>query len=292
MSVKYAVRRTVIQVFATAVQNPFVQNLWTGVVFKGSAKAVCAPGLNCWSCPAAALACPIGAMQFLATSPQSTASFYAIGFIVLLGSLVGRMVCGFLCAFGFLQDLLYKIPVPKLKVPPRADSVLRKMKYVVLVFLVLLLPALVTDDFGLGEPWFCAYLCPAGTLEAGIPLLVANSTLRGMISALFSWKVVVAVTVVVAAVLISRPFCKYLCPLGAFYGLFNRVSVARLTVNPHMCVGCGCCKEACPMDIDVVRGIETSPECIRCGACRNACTMSAIDWTLAGKKPGKADGPA
>lgn len=288
MHISYAIKRAIIQACASVAQNPFVQNLWIGSIFKGDSKFVCAPGLNCWSCPAAAFACPIGAMQSLAASTHGSLSFYAIGFVVLIGALIGRLVCGFLCLFGFLQDLLHKIPTPKIKVPQRVDRVLRKLKYLVLIFLVLLLPAIVTDNYGMGQTWFCEFLCPAGTIEAGIPLLAANPTLRDMLGALFTWKALIAAVIVLSAIFISRPFCKYLCPLGAIYGLLNRFSILKLSVDDHICIHCGKCSDACTMDINVTKEIETSPECIRCGVCKSVCPTSAISWTALDKKLGRS----
>lgn len=279
MKLNYAMRRAGIQAAAALAQNPFLLNLWQGIIFKGDSKYVCAPSLNCWSCPAAAGACPIGALQNVAMGAQYSVSLYALGFLAIVGVFVGRLVCGFLCLFGFLQDLLYKIPTPKLRVPKRLDHVLRKAKYLVLVFLVLLLPAVVTNNFGLGTPWFCEFLCPAGTIEAGIPLIATNPSLQAMLGLLFDWKLAVAIAILVLAVFVGRPFCKYLCPLGAIYGLMNRVSFVKLTVNNHACIRCGRCAEVCPMDVEAPERISTSAECIRCGVCKNACPGSAIHWS-------------
>ena len=162
---------------------------------------------------------------------------------MLFGIFLGRVVCGFLCPFGWVQDLLYKLPSKKLSVPKKADRCLRRLKYVVLGLLVILLPLLVRDGFGFGETWFCKYVCPAGTLGAGLPLLIKNESLRQAIGALFGWKAAVLVLILLLSVVVYRPFCKYLCPLGAFYGLFNRFSLYRLTVDEKRCVGCGLCEK-------------------------------------------------
>lgn len=272
-------KRMVIQTAAALAQNPFLQNLWQGTIFKGDSKYVCAPGLNCWSCPAAGLSCPIGALQTVATGAKFSISFYVIGFLLIVGVAVGRLVCGFLCLFGFLQDLLFKIPVPKIKIPRNVDRILRKGKYLVLIVLVLLLPAVVTNALGLGEPWFCKFLCPAGTVEAGVPLVATQPTLQAMIGELFTWKMAIAVAILLGAVFISRPFCKYLCPLGAIYGLLNKVSILRLKVDGESCTQCGRCVKKCPMGVDVWRDVERSAECIRCGQCKSACLSSAISWS-------------
>ena len=180
-----------------------------------------------------------------------------------------------------MQDLLYKIPVPKLKVPKRADKLLRYLKYLVLLVLVIALPTFVHNRFGIGEPWFCKWLCPSGTLIGGLPLLAADENLRQAAGALFNWKLWVLIAIVLASMFIYRPFCKYLCPLGAFYGLFNKISFSRMNVDKEKCTDCGICEKKCKMNVDVRRNIN-SAECIRCGDCRRACPVGAISRSAGG----------
>jgi ferredoxin-type protein NapH len=196
------------------------------------------------------------------------------GTILLLGVLFGRLICGFLCPFGLLQDLLHKIRSPKPRLPRRLDQGLRWGKYLALAA-VLILPALVTDAFGLGAPYFCKYLCPAGTLLGGIPLILGNEGLRAAIGFLFSWKMGILLLVLAGSVLLYRPFCKYLCPLGAVYGLLNRFSVYQMKVDEKACVHCGACERACKMGVQVTKNIN-SAECIRCGLCKSVCPTKAI----------------
>ncbi len=275
----FSAKRMLAQALAALCVNPFVQNFTTGRVHTGDLKGLCAPGLNCSSCPAAAASCPLGALQAVANNTRFDVSFYALGILFVMGALLGRAVCGFLCVFGFLQDLLYKIPTPKLKVPARADRVLRKLKYVVLVALVLVLPALLVDQFGLSEPLFCEYACPAGIVEAAIPLLAADPGLFTMAGWRFAWKALLTAVVVALAVFTYRPFCKYLCPLGALYGLFNRFSALGLRLDAQACTCCGTCERTCLMGVKTLENID-SAECIRCGACKNACPEGAISWRV------------
>ena len=107
---------------------------------------------------------------------------------MLFGSLFGRLICGWLCPFGLVQDLLYKIPFFKKRKNLPGHKVLVWAKYVILVVFVILLPLLVVDFIGQGSPWFCKYICPSGTLGAGIPLLAMNESLRDAAGALFLWK--------------------------------------------------------------------------------------------------------
>ena len=260
-------RRTFIQIVAAVTQNAYIPGFLNGVIYQGKIKRLCVPGLNCYSCPGALGACPVGSLQN-ALGRNSTGPSYVLGTLILFGVLLGRLVCGFLCPFGLLQDLLAKVPLPKMKLPRWLDKPLRYLKYVVLILLVVL--AVLIE-----EPTFCKYLCPAGLLEAGLPLTSLNPQLAGMRGPLFYVKLGILILIVLLSLSIFRPFCKYLCPLGAFYGLFNGVGFYRLQVEETKCVRCGRCAAACPMDVDVTKH-SNSPECIRCGKCRDACPHDAI----------------
>lgn len=111
----------------------------------------------------------------------------------------------------------------------------------VLLLAVVLLPVLIVNDLGMGDPYFCKYICPQGVLEGALPLSAVNEGIRSALGKLFSWKLVVLISVVVLSVLFYRPFCKWICPLGAFYALFNKVSLFGMKVDEHKCVSCGKC---------------------------------------------------
>lgn len=87
----------------------------------------------------------------------------------MIGVLLGRFICGFLCPFGWLQELLHKIPTKKLST--KKLKPLTYIKYAVLLFAVILLPMLITNDVDMGDPFFCKYLCPQGVLEGQSLLL-------------------------------------------------------------------------------------------------------------------------
>ena len=267
--------RHLIQAVSALLMNGNLKGFLQGKIWQGQSKQVCVPGLNCYSCPGALGACPIGSLQAVLNGRQKNLSFYATGLLILFGTIFGRLICGFLCPFGFLQELLYKIPVRKWKIPKKIDDRLRYLKYVILVVFVLLLPAFLHGTYGIGDPWFCKYICPAGTLEGGIPLVSVNSGLRSMVGVLFSWKILILILVLVASMHIYRPFCKYMCPLGAIYGLFNRFSIYQMQVEKDKCTHCGICEKTCLMQVNVTENIN-SPECIRCGACKNVCPVHAI----------------
>lgn len=277
-----------LQLLSAVLANGYLAGFRKGQIFTGKSKAVCVPVLNCYSCPGALGACPIGALQASVGGVHHRFPFYVLGLLMLFGVILGRAVCGLLCPFGFLQDLLHKLPSPKVRVPRRIDRPARYLKYAVLLVPVIGLPAFLP---GITPPYFCQLLCPAGTLEGGVPLLLTNPALRELAGALFSWKALVLAVTVLASVLLPRPFCRYLCPLGAFYGLFHRFSFYQMELNEARCVKCGKCEAVCPMAVEVTKRIH-SPECIRCGQCRDVCPTGAIQSGLLRVRPRAESGPA
>ncbi len=265
--------RGFIQAGATLLTNLHLPNFAKGTLYQGSGKYVCVPGLNCYSCPGAAGACPVGAFQAVIGSSKFRFSYYITGILILFGVLLGRFICGFLCPFGWFQELLHKIPSPKLST--KKLKPLRYLKYAVLLVMVVLLPLLAVNELGMGDPFFCKYLCPQGVLEGAIPLSLANAGIRAALGKLFTWKLCVLISVVVLSVLFYRPFCKWLCPLGAFYALLNKVSLFQMKVDGNKCVSCGKCARACKMDVDVTK-TPNHTECIRCGMCIRACPTNAV----------------
>ena len=284
------IKKNVIQAVATLVTNANLKGFFDGKIYKGNTKVACVPGLNCYSCPGAIGSCPIGSLQAVIGSKKFSISYYVIGIIILIGALFGRLVCGLLCPFGFVQDLLYKIPTPKFKIPAKLDRVLRYMKYLILLTFVILLPMFLVDAFGNGAPYFCKLICPAGTLGGALPLLAKNEGLRSTIGFLFFWKLSILIVVVALSIFTYRPFCKYICPLGALYSFFNKVGFYKMEFVSDKCVNCGLCERACKMDISV-RANPNSLECIRCGACTAACRHGALTTSYAGFGKKKEEKP-
>lgn len=267
-------KRLTVQAAAFLLQNPFLHRFFTGDIWKGKTKYACVPGLNCYSCPAAVGACPLGSLQnSMSAGPKKPAfPFYVLGFLILFGLTLGRWICGWLCPFGWVQDLVYRIPFFVKIRTFRWERFLRRLKYAVLGVLVIGLP-LLSAFKGVLVPYFCKYLCPSGTLFGGVPLAIVKY--GSSVGALFWWKVGVCLALLLLSLLISRPFCRYLCPLGAIYGAFNRIALTHLSYEPSKCVVCGKCETVCPMGIDPVKQYH-SAECIRCGRCSRACPVDAL----------------
>ena len=266
-------KRLITQVVFFLLQNPLLQNFFTGRIYQGKFKMVCTPGLNCYSCPAAVTSCPIGAMQLFLAGAKHSFSLFITGFLLSIGVVFGRFICGYVCPMGLLQDLMYKIKTPKLVVKLRY---LRYLKYAVLVLFVMILPfALLHELSGLGQPWFCKYICPSGTIFGAVPLLFVNEFLRTFAGVQYMIKATLAAGIVIISVAVYRPFCRTLCPLGAIYALFNKIAFLRMHHEKESCISCSDCTKACKLCLNPAEQ-PNSPECIRCGSCVSACEIKAL----------------
>lgn len=228
------------------------------------AKWLCNPVLTCHSCPLSWFACPIGV--FVHYAAYWAFPFLAVGTVLALGVVFGRLLCGWVCPFGFIQDLLYKIPGRKYILPNWTGYI----KYAVLVLFVLLLPALFGESTVFS---FCRY-CPASAIEVTLPN-VASAGIAGLDAG--SWiKLGVLAVVLLLAMASSRSFCKVFCPIGAILGPLNLVSF--WTVKPiAKCQECHRCDKYCPANgipsKHMAQGVPPSRalECIVCHDCQKAC---------------------
>ena len=264
-------RRKIIQVISAVIYNANLKGFAEGKIYKGNIKGLCVPGLNCYSCPGAIASCPLGALQSSLNELKYKLPLYIVGTLIIFGILLGRAACAFLCPFGLIQELLHKIPAPKIK----KNKFTRKLsltKYFILLVFIFILPLYYFINTGVAVPAFCKYICPAGTLEGGIPLVAANEDLRNIIGTLFNWKIFVLIVIVILSIFIYRFFCRFLCPLGAIYSFFNRHALIGVCVDKTKCVKCGSCAKFCKTD---TRHLNDR-ECIRCGECRKVCVKNAI----------------
>jgi polyferredoxin len=272
-------KRLLIQAAFALLQNPFLANFVRGRIHQGESKRFCTPGLNCYSCPAAVTSCPLGAAQLYFSgasgATKHSISLFVTGFLLIIGAIFGRYICGYVCPFGLMQDLLYRIRSRKMKWR-RFFRLARYAKYVLLALFVVILPYVIRCELsGLGSPWFCKYVCPAGTVFGALPLLSAHESLRELLGWQFVLKAGIALAVIVLSVFVWRIFCRVLCPLGAFYGLFNRVALLRLHCDKAKCSSCGKCRNACRALLDPAVA-PNSHECMRCRDCVGVCRPGAL----------------
>lgn len=262
-------KRQTIQVISAVLYNSNFCGFASGEIYKGSIKSICVPGLNCYSCPGAIASCPLGSFQTALVSSKYKGPYYIFGVLLLFGTLFGRTVCGYLCPFGLLQEILYLIPAKKVK-KSKYTRFLCGLKYIILAVFVIGAPLI------LAAPGFCKYICPAGTLEGGMILAAMNEQIRELTGGLFDWKVFLLVLIMISAICVFRSFCRFICPLGAFYSLFNHFSLIGVRVDAKKCTGCRRCITSCRMDVKCIG----DRECIQCGKCVNECPVKAVKFTF------------
>ncbi len=250
----------------TFAANAHLDNFFRVKLYSGKLKAFPFPIMNCYACPASMGACPIGTLSHFIAMGRFPA--LTLGILMAPSAIFGRAICGWVCPFGFFQDMLYKIPTGfKLKIPSSFD----KLKFVFLFFFVGVLTFITKKHF------FCL-VCPVGTLEGGIFWVSAVPSLRMFIDWLFLLKLFIAFSIVIGATFIKRPFCRFMCPLGAFFSLFNKVSLMEITYDEGKCRRCNRCQEVCPVDYKIYLD-PNSTSCIRCLDCVRQC--DALDWRFA-----------
>ena len=266
-------KRKLVQLYAALLYNAYLKGFIKGEIYTGKAKYACVPGFNCYSCPGAVGACPLGSLQAALATAHDRAGFYVFGILLLYGLVAGRTICGWICPLGLFQELLHKIPTPKLK-KSRATRILSYLKYVFLAVFAIFIPLYMGFSEGMTVPGFCKYICPAGTFEGAIGLLsnTANDSLYGMLGVYFTRKFVILTALVLACIFVYRGFCRFVCPLGAIYGLFNRFCLIGVKTDVGACNNCGLCVKKCQMDVLHV----SDHECIQCGKCVDVCPQGAL----------------
>ncbi len=225
---------------------------------------MCSPVFHCYACPLATFACPIGVIaQF---SALHMFPFIAVGLLLLVGVLLGALICGWICPFGLLQDLAAKVPTPRFKIPLWMGY----FRYVVLIGAVLLIPWF----FGKEHNLFICSICPAGGLESGVPLMINAASQGDPIPWPNAIKMTIIAVFVIAIFFTIRPWCRVLCPLGAIFGFFNRFSVFSMKLEEQKCTSCGRCRTLCKYGVQPDKS-PNSDNCLRCLECTQ-CAPGAL----------------
>lgn len=262
---KRKLKRSYVQLIAAVLYNCNIKGFAEANIYQGNIKGLCVPGLNCYSCPGAIGACPLGSLQTGLLSSRYKVPYYILGTLLLFGLFLGRFICGWICPFGFIQELIYKIPSKKIR-KNKVTGSLTYLKYIILVIFVIAIPLLKL------VPGFCKYICPVGTLEGGIFLTYMDPAIRKIAGVLFTWKVFLMILILLICIFCYRMFCRFLCPLGAIYSFFNPIAFFGIKVDDKKCIHCDRCIKNCRMDVRHV----CDRECIQCGDCIKHCPVDAI----------------
>jgi len=252
-------KRRLIQIISLIFFNAYFAGIFTGL-YQGKLKHFISPGLNCYSCPFAITSCPIGSLQYYILIRAFP--FYILGVLFLIGILFGRLVCGYICPFGFLQDILNR---KRLFRPEK----LPYLRYFVLVAIILIV-------FFTYEPWFCK-ICPQGTIQSSL-LFIPMRDLLSLIGKLYYFKLFIVACFFILSIISYRPFCT-VCPLGTIYSIFNRISIFGIKFYKDKCTECFICKNACKVGLDPIKETK-SPACIRCLDCVQACKLNALKFGI------------
>lgn len=230
------------------------------------------PFLNCQACEMATGACPIGMFQWHLIHKRMP--YLVLGTLMATGALLGRSVCGWLCPFGLIGDLLHKINIRKLTPRPQWNY----LKFVILLSLVCVL--------FMTMPFFCEYLCFSGKLLGLLPYYLTTGlsgfkealSTPGWIVSPLGLSLMMLIVLLAGSLLISgRWFCRYLCPLGAWYGLFNYISPLRVKHDQQKCTDCKLCIKQCPMEVNLgSRSFTDVTNCIGCFHCTTLCKARSI----------------
>ena len=266
-------KRRLIQLYSALLYNANLKGFVNGQIYTGKTKSLCVPGFNCYSCPGAVGACPLGSLQASLAASDKQIGFYIFGIFLLYGLIAGRTICGWACPMGLIQELLHKIPTLKIR-KSRVTRALSYLKYIILVVFAVAIPLWYGLKYSMAIPGFCKYICPAGTLEGAMGLLSNpnNSGYFGMLGIFFTRKFIIMLVIGALCVFCYRAFCRFICPLGALYGMFNKLALIGVKVDMDRCSGCGLCVSNCKMDVRHVG----DHECIHCGHCIGSCARGAI----------------
>ena len=269
-------KRRLVQLYCALLYNAHIKGFLEGEIYKSKSpttKGICVPGFNCYSCPGAVGACPLGSLQNAIGSTNKQIGFYVFGILMLYGLILGRTICGWLCPLGLIQELLHKLPTPKIR-KSRITRALTWLKYIILALFAVGITAWYGIVHGVALPGFCKYICPGGTFEGAV-FLLSNPNNAGdfsMLSILFTRKFIIMLIIGLACVFCYRSFCRFICPLGAIYGFFSKIAIVGVKVDAARCNHCGSCVRSCGMDVRHVG----DHECIHCAKCMDVCNQKAI----------------
>ncbi|MCF2144389.1 MAG: 4Fe-4S binding protein [Candidatus Heimdallarchaeota archaeon] len=231
--------------------------------------------------------------------------FLVFGVTLIIGGLFGRMLCGWVCPFGFFQDLLRLIPVKKLKISKPLNKGLRDIRAVIFWGVILvgsfvgykeLINQSVAENFGVfaQQPW--TPFNPAATLFVMFFYMIfwkqypggSEDFAAGDWSFMFYFRIVILLVVIGFSIFIPRFYCRYVCPIGYAMGFTAKYSLIGIARNPARCTRCGECEAMCERTAMQVPILDYSYQrvrdanCTNCGNCLDACPHGAIYFKFKG----------
>ena len=230
-------------------------------------KWLCDPVLSCHSCALSWFACPVGV--FIHYSGYHLFPYFAVGTVLLIGVFFGRLLCGWVCPFGFIQDMLHKIPTRKIVLPRWTNNI----KYFILLFMVFLIP------YFLGEETMYSFcrICPASALQVTLPNIISNGLQP--LATITVVKFALLAAILLTVIFSSRAFCRIMCPIGALMAPLNLLSFWRVKPPTDSCISCAKCDKLCPTSVTPsskiidVEAPNRSLDCVVCHECRDVCPV-------------------
>jgi len=200
----------------------------------------------------------------------------AFAFFAVLAVVGNKLVCGWACPFGALQELIYHLPIlrniKKRRIPFAVTNSVRAALFMIALLLL----------FGVvgGRKGFVIYhsLNPFNLFNLDFETAFIAASILVMLVLSFGF---------------YRPFCQFICPFGFLSWFLERLSIFRVKIDRNRCVNCGACIKACPNDAALgrVEGKLFAADCFSCARCLNVCPVDAVKYSLVGSRPhGEADG--
>jgi len=219
--------------------------------------------------------CPFGAVESFFTlifkgeflKRIFTSSFILLGIFFIATIILGRIFCGYFCPLGAIQEWLRflgkKMGFKKdLELPNRIDKYLRYLKYVVLFIIIYY-------SFYLGDLIFRNYDPYNALMHLG------NEFEEKPIG------YIILISIVAISFFSKSLWCRYLCPLGAFFGIIRKFSIFKITRDKNSCVSCGLCNKNCPANLDIkTPEVINDPDCISCGKCIGNCPKTSLSYSI------------
>ena len=196
--------------------------------------------------------------------PDPKAKVIAFGFFIILAVVGNKMICGWACPFGALQELIYSLPIlrktKQKKIPFISTNTIRSGLFIAMLLFL----------FGV----------IGGRKGTVIYHYVNPFNLFNLDFEIFSILLTVIITLL-GSLIIYRPFCQFICPFGFVSWIAERFSIFRVRINQDECTQCNACIKVCPLDASKgrVAGKKMPADCFSCGRCLNVCPVDAIQYT-------------